>query len=137
MAGIRGHLKCVLRASHMMNRLARMFESGGDVRGDLARLVTRLGRLDADVFDADRIELLRAMEQAKAALAAAQARVAAAFAGSQRAEQLAAGVAPDRAERGIAAQVALALRTSSWHAQRYLGWARILISELPCTYAAL
>jgi hypothetical protein len=77
------------------------------------------------------------MEQAKSALAAAQAREAVALAAAQRARQLAAGEPADRADRGIAAQIGLALRMSPWHARRYLGWARVLIGELPHTYAAL
>jgi len=103
----------------------------------LAGLVGGLGALDQDVDDAVRVDRLRLMEQAKAALAAAQAREAVAFAASQRATQLAAGVPHERAERGIAAQIGLALRISPWHAQRYLGWARVLTRELPRTYAAL
>jgi hypothetical protein len=103
----------------------------------MAEFVRGLDELDQDVSDAVRVDRLRQMESAKAALAATQAREAVALAASQRAEQLAAGVPVARAERGVAAQVALALRTSPWHAQRYLGWARVLTSELPRTYAAL
>ena len=42
-----------------------------------------------------------------------------------------------RQGRGVAAQVGLALRVSPWRAQRWLGWAKILTVELPCTYAEL
>jgi hypothetical protein len=105
--------------------------------GGLAGVLAGLAGLDQDVPDAVRIERLRWMEQAKAALAAAQAREAVAFAASQRAQQLAAGVPAERADRGIAAQVGLALRVSPWHAARFVGWSRILTTELPHTYAAL
>ncbi len=59
----------------------------------------------------------------KAAAAAAQARVVAAFAASQRAGQRAAGVPVDRAGRGVAAQVGLARRQSPASSARYTGWA--------------
>ena len=43
----------------------------------------------------------------------------------------------ERAERGIPEQLALARRCSPFQARRYLGWARILTTELPATLAAL
>jgi hypothetical protein len=73
----------------------------------------------------------------KAAAAAAQAAETAAFAASQRQRQQDAGVPAARAGRGIAAQVALARRISPHQAARYLGWATILTTELPRTFAAL
>jgi hypothetical protein len=42
-----------------------------------------------------------------------------------------------RVGRGVAGQVALALRCSPHRAQRYVGWAVVLTSELPGTFAAL
>ena len=68
---------------------------------------------------------------------AAQAQETARFAASQRAAQAALGVPADRQGRGVAAQVGLALRVSPNRAQRYVGWATILTSELPQTFAAL
>ena len=59
------------------------------------------------------------------------------FVASQRAAQAAAGVPADRVGRGVSAQVALALRCSPHRAQRYAGWATILTTELPQTFAAL
>ena len=50
---------------------------------------------------------------------------------------MAAGEPADRADRGIASQVALARRVSPFHAQRYVGWSTILTSELPQTLTAL
>jgi hypothetical protein len=103
----------------------------------LARLVGALTELRQDVDDAVRIDRIRALEELKSAAAAAQARETAAFAASQRAEQAGAGVSVDRGGRGIANQIALARRTSPYHAARYTGWATILTTELPETFAAL
>ena len=50
---------------------------------------------------------------------------------------LAVGVAADRVGRGVASQVALALRISPNRAARYVGWATILTTELPHTFGAL
>jgi hypothetical protein len=105
--------------------------------GQLAQLCAALGRLDPDVDDAVRIDRIRLLEELKSAAAAAQAKETAAFAASQRAAQAAAGLPADRIGRGIAAQVGLARRVSPFHARRYTGWAGILTSELPHTFAAL
>ena len=87
--------------------------------------------------DGERIDRIRHFEELKAAIAAAQARETAAFAASQRADQIRDGVRAERADRGIPEQVALARRCSPFQARRYLGWARILTTELPATLAAL
>ncbi|MGI9155819.1 MAG: hypothetical protein ACR2FG_04185 [Marmoricola sp.] len=71
------------------------------VQGELA------GYDGAGVDDAERIDQLRALEELKAAAAAAQARVTAAFEASQRAEQSATGVRSDRQGQGVGSQVAL------------------------------
>jgi Domain of unknown function (DUF222) len=116
-----------------------MFESGSSPSGDAAVAALRdsLRRLPAPADDAARIARLRALEELKAAVAAAQVRETATFAASQRAEQRALGVEADRVGRGIAHQVALALRISPHRAQRYVGWATVLTNELPRTFRAL
>jgi hypothetical protein len=96
-----------------------------------------LAGLDRDLGDGQRIELVRALEELKAAAAAAQAVLTADFAASQRAEQLAAGVAPDLVGRGVGAQVALARRESPHRGSRLVGLARALVEEMPATMAAL
>jgi hypothetical protein len=103
----------------------------------LTGLIRALAALPEGVDDAVRIDRIRALEELKAAVAAAQARETAAFVASQRAAQQAAGVQSERIGRGIAAQVALARRMSPSAAQRYVGWCTILTSELPETFAAL
>jgi hypothetical protein len=90
-----------------------------------------------DATDAERVDLLRALEELTCAAAGAQAVVAADFDTSQRAAQAAAGVRPERQGRGVAAQVALARRESPNRGQRHLGLAKVLTSEMPHTLAAL
>jgi Domain of unknown function (DUF222) len=103
----------------------------------LAGLVGALAGLDQRVEDSVRIDRIRLLEELKAAAAAAQARETAAFAVSQRAAQRAAGVAAKEVGRGIPGQVGLARRVSPYLAARYVGWASILTTELPHTFAAL
>ncbi|MDQ4085751.1 MAG: DUF222 domain-containing protein [Actinomycetota bacterium] len=105
--------------------------------GDLVRLVEALPGLDGAVDDAERIDQIRALEQLKAAAAAAQARVTTQFAASQRMAQVAAGVPTGEVGRGIAGQVGLARRESPARARRYVGWAQVLVTELPGTFTAL
>ena len=100
-------------------------------------LIAALGSLSPAVDDADRIERVRLFEELKSVAAAAQAIETRDFARSQRAEQATAGVPTRQQGRGVAGQIALARRISPWAAQRYLGWAAILTSELPHTFGAL
>jgi hypothetical protein len=116
-----------------------MFDVGPNRSGDaaLAGLVATLADLGQDVDDSVRVDRIRLLEELKSAAAAAQAKEVAAFAFSQRAEQVALGVPIERIGRGVAAQVGLAKRISPFQARRYVGWANILTSELPNTFAAL
>jgi hypothetical protein len=114
-----------------------MFGDGVVSTAAVAALRDALARLDPEGGDGERIDQIRLLEEGKGAAAAAQAIVTAAFVASQRASALAAGVPAERAERGIAAQVALARRISPHRAARETGWARVLVRELPATLAAL
>jgi hypothetical protein len=87
-------------------RIEHMSESIGSVR--VGRWVEQLGALVEDVDDAERIDQIRLLEKLKSAAAAAQARVTAAFARSQRAAQTASGVPAKDLGKGVASQVALA-----------------------------
>jgi hypothetical protein len=87
--------------------------------------------------DADRVDLLRALEQLACTTAGVQAVVTVDFDASQRAEQAAVGVPVERRGRGVAGQVALARRESPHLGARHLGLARVLHAELPHTLAAL
>ncbi len=93
-----------------------------------------LGRLAPSV-DADRVEALRALEELKAAAAAAQARITLSFAASQRAAQVAAGAPAREVGVGVGAQVALARRDSPAKGSRHLGVA-VALAEMPQTAAA-
>ena len=87
--------------------------------------------------DAERVDLLGALEELKSAAAAVQVRVTAVFDASQRAQQAAAGVPGRDQGKGIAAQVGLARRESVSRGSRHLGLARILTGHLPRTLEAL
>lgn len=103
-----------------------------DVRAWFDQLTT----IPADLDDAARIDLIRALEELKCASEAAQAVLSADFDASQRAEQAAQGVPAARRGRGVAAQIALARRESPHRGQQHLGLAKVLRDELPHTMAA-
>lgn len=102
---------------------------------ELRAWVKGLCRL-APVDDADRIEMLRLLEELKCAAAGAQARVSRDFQDSQIEEQRAAGVRARDLGKGIAAQVALARREAPHRGSRLLGLAHAL-DEMPHAAVAL
>lgn len=108
------------------------------VDADIVReWTTRLASPSRDLGDAERIDLVRALEELTCAAAAAQSATTAAFDRSQRAAQGARGVPAARQGRGIAAQVALARRESPHRGQQHVELARVLSrGELPHTRAA-
>jgi 5-methylcytosine-specific restriction endonuclease McrA len=99
--------------------------------------IDSLASLERDMTDAQRIDLLRALEALKSAAAATQVRAACDFDASQRAEQAAAGEPATRVGRGVAEQVALARRESPSRGGRCVGAAKALVHEMPHTLAAL
>lgn len=103
----------------------------------LSEIVAMIGNLRQDVDDAERIERIALLEQIKSAAGAAQARETAAFAASQQEEQVARGVPYERSRQGIAGQIGLARRCSPFNASRAVGWSKILVDELPATFASL
>jgi len=103
----------------------------------LAGWVHELARIDRAVDDSERIKQIRALEELKAAAAAAQAVATADLVASQRAKQQAAGAAATELGRGVAAQVALARRDSPHQGSRHVGLAQALVHEMPETMAAL
>ncbi|WP_375503725.1 DUF222 domain-containing protein [uncultured Jatrophihabitans sp.] len=116
----------------------RRMAAGSSADTDTVRaLVAALNSLSPAVDDGDRIDRVRLFEELKAVAAAAQAVESRDFEVSQRAQQAIDGVPVKQQGRGIAAQIGLARRISPWAAQRYLGWATILPTELPHTFAAL
>lgn len=106
---------------------------------------------DAVSDDAERIDVISALESLRAAVAAAQAEVTAAFAASQRAEakeaeaaRLASGGAEkphrdrvDTVAHSINAQIGLARRISPHQANKAVHLSTTLVGELPHTLAAL
>jgi hypothetical protein len=98
---------------------------------------TALTTLPRPTDDATRWDVLRGLEELKAAAAATQAWVTVDFESSQRAEQEAAGSDVRDLGRGIAAQIGAARRESPARGARHLGLARALVHELPHTLDAL
>lgn len=115
-----------------------MFESGdGRQAVEVVRgVIASLADLQAG-DDAQRIDLISALESLKGSAAAAQARLSVAFAESQEAAQTAAGLPARERGRGVAAQVALARRESPHRGSRHLGFARAMVHEMPETMAHL
>ena len=104
---------------------------------DMASLQAQVREIPTPALsDADRIDLIRGLEELTCIAQAAQAALTADFAESQVAKAKDAGVPAERRTRGIAAQVALARRESPHRGQRHLGLAMILRDELPHTWAA-
>lgn len=104
---------------------------------DLAAVVPALAVLPDGVDDAERVDRIRLLTELEGAVAAARAVEVARFAASQRAAQAVAGVPAAQVGRGVAGQVALAMRCSPARAQKYVGWCGVLTSELASTFAAL
>ena len=104
---------------------------------ELHALCARLSGAEAAGDDTERIDLLTALETVKSAYAAAQAQATVAFDASQRREQAARGVAAAKQGKAIGSQVALARHESPVKGNRLLGLARVLVTEMPHTLAAL
>lgn len=104
---------------------------------ELRGLVARIGGSDPATDPAAGIERIRALEELKGAIAAAQARQTVAFEAARRAEHEAAELRANQIGKGIALEVALARRESPYRARLQLGWSRILVDELPHTLKAL
>ncbi len=94
--------------------------------------MTSLAGFDRGVSDADRVELLRALEELKAAASGVQALTAADLDASVRAERAARRIPAERQGRGVAAQVGLARRESPHKGQEHLALGHAL-GEMPHT----
>ncbi|NMR28456.1 DUF222 domain-containing protein [Arthrobacter sp. SF27] len=93
--------------------------------------------MDQDVSEGVRIDRITALEELKAACAAAQARETEAFVASRKETRAAAGVAAEKRGRGLAKEVGLARKDSPNRGGKHLGMATTLIREMPHTYTAL
>ena len=97
-----------------------------------------LAALRGECFDdAARIDRIRAVDRAVAALAASQVCDSAEFFSSQLDEQERLGVPLRRRGRGIANQLGLATKRSPVVASRRLADARAMVADMPATLAAL
>ena len=108
--------------------------------GYLAEVLASLGGLvpgGGTVTDAVRIDRIAMLEQIKGAVAAVQAAETVKFAQSQVAAQHAAGVDYRKLGRGIADQIALAVKVGPYEGSRRLTLARALWFDLPHTYDLL
>ncbi len=114
-----------------------MFDSRIDGAEGLRQTARSLADLGGACSDPERIDRLRALEELKAAAAAAQAVLAADLDASVRAAHADAGVPAEEHGRGVAAQVALARRESPHRGGRHLGLAKALVHEMPHTLALL
>ena len=86
--------------------------------------------------DRERLDTIRALEQLACTVTAAQAALSAELDTSTRAHHAALGEPKARQGRGVAAQVAWARRESPFRGQRHLTLARVVATELPCTWQA-
>ncbi|QTG83035.1 DUF222 domain-containing protein [Arthrobacter crystallopoietes] len=112
------------------------------VPGDAGAVLVRgwaagLSDLDQEVSEGVRIDRITAMEELKAALAAAQARETEAFVASRREARAAAGISAEKRGRGLAKEVGLARKDSPNRGGKHLGLATTLVREMPYTYQAL
>jgi hypothetical protein len=111
--------------------------SAADIAAMASRLVAGARDDHENLSEAEMLDLITAIEQAKATLAAAQAHLSTAFAAHRLSAREAARVPSPRRGRGIGHEVALARRESPHRGSRHLALARALTAELPCTLRAL
>jgi hypothetical protein len=93
--------------------------------------------VDTAADEAELIDAIAHLERLKAAAAAQQARLTAAFDAARRAHEAARGMSAENRGRGIASEVALAGGDSPARGGRHLGFAKALVHEMPHTLAAL
>ena len=110
---------------------------GSDLLGQVRGLRARLAAPPRNMPDAERVDLIRALEELKNAACGAQARLSVDLDASQRAAQAAAGVPARGQGRGVAGQIGLARRESAHRGARYLGLAKVLVREMPHTAAGM
>lgn len=105
-----------------------------EVRGWRARAAEVTG---AGLEEAELLDQVRALEELKAAAAAAQARLTAYLYAARASREAAEGVPAKQRCAGLGAEVALARRVSPHQGNRHLGVALALTREMPRTLAAL
>jgi hypothetical protein len=116
---------------HMIESLAI-----GDHR-DVVLVREALAQMTPAADEGEALDRIRALEELKAACAAAQVWETAAFDHHRRENEAARGVAESRRGQGVANEIALARRESPARGSRHLGLASALVGEMPRTLAAL
>ena len=104
---------------------------------DLAEVRRNLETVEAGLDDTACIDLIRGLEDLKNAAAAAQARASLALDTARRAERSARGVVKEALSRGVGHEIALARRESPHRGGRHLGFARVVVNEMPRTLALM
>ena len=105
---------------------------------DLEGLLDRLDRLDGTgATEVEQIEYVSLLERLKGAMAAAQARVTDNLARARAASEAERGIPAGKRCQGLAAEIALARRSSPFRGARDLGLARVLVREMPHTHDLL
>ena len=103
---------------------------------DIDLLRDLLPKVDRNLTDTERIDQVRKLEELKCAAEAAQARLSVDFDTSMRAAAAERKVPAARQGRGVAAQLGFARRESLHMAERHLGLAKVVVKEMPSTFAA-
>jgi hypothetical protein len=93
--------------------------------------------VDLDADDSALVERISQLERLKSAAAASQARLTVALDEKRRAAEAASGVPAGRRGKGLGSEVGLARHESPHTGARLLSFARILITYMPHTLAAL
>ncbi len=106
-------------------------------RAEIRALAGRLALPRPDASDAERLELIRALEDLNRASAAAHAVLSDEFDRSQRQQQEADGVAAADVGSGVADDLALAGKVSPARSSNRLACSRALAREMPRTLTAL
>ncbi len=105
-----------------------------DLRDALAGFAAHDG---TGLSEAQLVDQLRAMEQLKSGIAAAQARLTATLAARRTQTEADAGIPADQRRRGLGHEIGLARQESPARGRRHLELALVLVRELPHTLAAL
>jgi len=92
---------------------------------------------DACAEEAALVDRIAELERAKSANAAEQAKLTVQFDRARRARQAAGGVPAGRRGKGVGSEIGLARQESPHTGTRLLSFARILITDMPHTLAAL
>ena len=90
-----------------------------------------------ELDEAGLIERIGELERSKSAAAAEQARATVAFDEKRRAAEAAARVPAARRGRGLGSEIGLARHDSPKRGREHLGFAKILVNDMPHTLAAL